>query len=76
MPDDPAERDEDQRARWLMAQLLDYHHREARPVWWAFFERLEADPVELVDDADCVGELATTARRRPRPEKRSRSSTG
>ena len=30
------------RPRWLLAQLLDYHRREAKPVWWAFFDRMEA----------------------------------
>jgi uncharacterized protein len=25
----------------LAAHLLDYHERERKPVWWAFFERLE-----------------------------------
>ncbi len=33
-------RDGEQRARWLMAQLIDYHRREAKPGWWAYFERL------------------------------------
>ncbi len=37
VPEELAERDDEQQARWLMAQLLDYHRREARPVWWAFF---------------------------------------
>src|SRR6202042_1513939 len=28
-------------SRELVAQLLDYHERERKPVWWAFFDRLE-----------------------------------
>ena len=43
-PTTPPQRDPDEQARGLMAQLLEYHHREARPVWWAFFDRLEAEP--------------------------------
>ena len=39
------------RAR-LMAQLLDYHRREAKPVWWAFFDRQVARRHELVEDAE------------------------
>ena len=31
------------RAR-LAAGLLDYHDRERKPVWWAFFDRLEMSP--------------------------------
>lgn len=47
------ERDE----RWLAAQLLDYHRREAKPVWWAYFARLEMTSAELVDDSESIGEL-------------------
>ena len=40
LPDDPNELSEDERPRYLAAHLLDYHRREAKPVWWAFFDRL------------------------------------
>ncbi|MGH9319307.1 MAG: DEAD/DEAH box helicase, partial [Vicinamibacteria bacterium] len=43
--------------RWMVAQLLDYHRREAKPIWWAYFARLEMTPAELVDDPDSIGEL-------------------
>src|SRR3954470_17302703 len=33
----------------LAAQLLDYHDRERKPVWWAFFDRLEMSADELVE---------------------------
>ena len=29
--------------RWLTAQLLEYHRREARPGWWWYFRRLRDD---------------------------------
>src|SRR5207248_799920 len=32
--------------------LLHYHDRERKPVWWAFFDRIEQSPEELVEDAD------------------------
>jgi predicted RecB family nuclease len=44
----------------LAAQLLDYHDRERKPVWWAFFDRVEMLPDELVEDADSIGALAPT----------------
>ena len=31
---------DDQRARWLMADLLQWHRREAKPEWWRYFERV------------------------------------
>ncbi len=41
----------------LAAQLLDYHDRERKPVWWAFFDRIEQTPEELVEDAEAIGLL-------------------
>ena len=35
VPDDLAGATDEQRALWLMAQLVDYHRREDKPVWWA-----------------------------------------
>jgi uncharacterized protein len=46
--------------RWLAAQLLEYHRREARPVWWHYFRRIESTPEELVADAEAIGELRPT----------------
>jgi len=53
----------------LAAQLLDYHDRERKPVWWAFFDRLERTPAELVEDAESIGRLGPTGE--SWPEKRS-----
>ena len=41
----------------LAAHLLDYHDRERKPVWWAFFDRLEQAPDELLEDPDSIGQL-------------------
>ena len=41
----------------LAAQLLDYHDRERKPVWWAFFDRVEMTPEELVEDSESIGRL-------------------
>ncbi len=45
------------RARWLMAQLIDYHQREARPVWWSFFDRMQMTDEALLDDGESIGGL-------------------
>ena len=59
VPDDAVDQDDDQHARWLMAQLLDYHRREAKPAWWAYFERLEADEEQLTEvDTEALGGLS------------------
>jgi uncharacterized protein len=43
--------------RWLAAELLEYHRREARPAWWWFFKRQEMSLDELVEDAEAIGRL-------------------
>jgi uncharacterized protein len=44
-------------AHALMGDLLEYHRREARPVWWWFFERCEMVEDELVEDSESIGAL-------------------
>jgi uncharacterized protein len=41
----------------VAAQLLDYHDRERKPVWWWIFARCELTPEELLEDADSIGGL-------------------
>jgi predicted RecB family nuclease len=52
-----AERDDEQQGRWLLAQLLGWHRREARPEWWAWYGRLAKSDEDLVNDGDCLGEI-------------------
>jgi predicted RecB family nuclease len=71
LPEEEDEGTPDQRARQLMADLLEYHRREAKPEWWAYFDRIGETPDELVDDTEAVGDLALdsdlpSARRRSR----------
>jgi predicted RecB family nuclease len=43
--------------RWLAAELLEYHRREARPAWWWFFERCQMSADELFEDGEAIGRL-------------------
>jgi predicted RecB family nuclease len=43
--------------RWLLAQLLDYHRREGRPQWWAYFHNRSLDEEELLDSSETIGGL-------------------
>jgi uncharacterized protein len=71
VPDEPTDRNAGQRERWLLAQLLEYHHREARPVWWAFFERLDCEDEDLKEDAESLALILHDEETPPRREKRS-----
>jgi uncharacterized protein len=58
VPDDPRERSPEHADRWLLAQLLDYHRREAKPGWWEYFDRLTRSEVELIEqDSESIGGL-------------------
>jgi len=58
LPDDHGEHSLEQRARWLVGQLLSYHRREDKPVWWEMFERFERSEEELVElDSDALAAL-------------------
>jgi predicted RecB family nuclease len=41
--------------RELLARLLEYHKREARPAWWWYFRRHTLTDDELVDDGEAIG---------------------
>ena len=56
-------------ASWLLAQLLDYHRREAKPQWWEWFLHLELDEEELIEDTDTIGGLELVGD--PEPDKNS-----
>jgi predicted RecB family nuclease len=43
--------------RWLAAELLEYHRREARPAWWWLYTRCQMSLDELVEDGEAIGRL-------------------
>ncbi len=49
VPVDAAERNEEQQARWLMAQVLEWHRREEKAAWWEYFRLLDL-PLEDYED--------------------------
>jgi predicted RecB family nuclease len=42
---------------WLLAQLLDYHRREARPGWWWYFRRRQMTDEQLLEDGEALAGL-------------------
>jgi uncharacterized protein len=41
----------------LAGELLEYHRREAKPIWWWYFRRCDMTPEELVEDSESIGAL-------------------
>jgi uncharacterized protein len=44
-----------------LAHLLDYHRREAKPEWWAYFARRKKSADELLDDTEAIAYLTPAA---------------
>jgi uncharacterized protein len=57
--------------RWLAGELLEYHRREARPAWWAYFDRLGKSPEELLEDTEAIAYLEVDHGTPPEPHKKS-----
>ncbi len=56
--DEPADRSDDEHGRYVLAHLLEWHRREAKPQWWQFFKRKNAyEADDFVNDPECIGGL-------------------
>jgi uncharacterized protein len=47
---------EEERIRWMLAHLMQYHLREQKPVWWAFYDRCESGD-NLISDSEALAGL-------------------
>ena len=57
VPEEAGERTEEQAARALLADLIDWHRREAKPAWWRYFYVRTLGPAELIGEPDALGGL-------------------
>lgn len=57
IPADPAERSEEQHAQWILANILDWHRREDKAVWWEHFRLKALSAEELLDERAALSGL-------------------
>jgi predicted RecB family nuclease len=50
IPADAEERNAEQQARWLLANVLDWHRREDKTVWWELFRLSDLSAEDLLDE--------------------------
>ncbi|HKP75885.1 MAG TPA: TM0106 family RecB-like putative nuclease, partial [Longimicrobiaceae bacterium] len=50
-------RSPEQHARWLLAQLLEFHRRENKAAWWEYFRCKDLRGEELIEDRATLGGL-------------------
>ena len=58
IPEEPDDQGELDRARLLLADLLDWHRRENKPGWWRYFTCCRLSSEDLVHESDAIGELS------------------
>lgn len=60
IPLDANERNKEQQARFLLANMLDWYRREQKSFWWEYFRILELEPDELMDEKSVLTYLQFT----------------
>lgn len=74
LPDSIEQMDSAERGRWLLAQLLNWHRREAKSSWWRYFYLTnELDDIERREQSEALGQL-TFVDTWPNPAPRARST--
>ncbi len=62
VPVSPEERGPEQQARWILANILDWHRREEKAVWWEFFRLSGCTVEELLDERGALAQLEFVSR--------------
>ena len=57
MPVDIEERTVEQQARWILANIADWHRREQKAVWWEYFRLSELSADDLLDERGALAGL-------------------
>ncbi|PYU22701.1 MAG: nuclease [Acidobacteria bacterium] len=57
IPVEESERNSEQQAIWLLANLLEYHRREDKSAWWEYYRLCELSEEELLEDKNALAGL-------------------
>lgn len=57
VPVNPEERSNEQQARWILANLLDWHRREEKATWWEYFRLADLTAEDLMDERAAIAGL-------------------
>lgn len=55
---DPGERSSTEQSQWLLAQLLEWHRREEKSDWWAYYDRQKQSALQLLEDRETLSVLS------------------
>jgi uncharacterized protein len=65
IPFEKDDRSEEQQAKWLLANMLDWYRREKKSFWWEYFRLSELPNEELMEENDAVAFLTYTGNAEP-----------
>ena len=74
VPEAPADQNEEQHARWLLAYLLDWHRREDKAGWWEYFRLRDLPEEDLFDEPQAVAGLVYVERVGVVPNRKTRET--
>jgi len=57
LPEDESLWTNEQKGRWLMAQLLEWHRREDKSMWWEYYRLCALSDNDLIEDNNALGGL-------------------
>jgi predicted RecB family nuclease len=55
-------RNEEQQAKWLLANMLDWYRREKKSFWWEYFRLSELSDEDLLEEDDALAGLVYTGK--------------
>ena len=61
IPADPEDRSQEQHARWILANILDFHRREQKAIWWEYFRLADLSAEDLLDERASIAGLTFIA---------------
>lgn len=65
VPIDLIERNPQQQAKWLLANMLDWYRREKKAMWWEYFRLRDLPDDELIEEKAAIAALKFTGKRTP-----------
>lgn len=65
VPIDLIERNSQQQAKWLLANMLDWYRREKKAMWWEYFRLRDLPDDELIEEKAAIAGLKFTGKREP-----------
>jgi hypothetical protein len=62
VPVEAEKRSEEEAARWLLANLLDWHRRESKAEWWEFYRLAELSDEDLLNEKSAISQMQWVGR--------------